>query len=558
VPVIVDTTHGTVAGTMTPGMLEAIETLPERAWRAGPVSRFVPSMANLRHLRAAVAGGIEWCDPAGRLAKLAAMDAYRREGHRKPAPFDLSYGFRTPPIGRQIEAFAFARYMEAFALFNDPGTGKSWCGLAIAAAKFEADEIDCLLIVAPNGVHRQWIDEQVPKHLPDILHRAVVYKKTKAARRAAMEPLDGGMRILSVNVEALSRGQAVKEIERFVRSGRCMVIVDEGTRIKNWTTKRTKSVIALGRLATVRAVLTGTPITKGLADLFPMFWFLDPDIIGLSTYRAFRDRYCVTVPAYRGAALGHVKVVGHKNVAELTSLIAPYCFRITKEGLPAKVYMTRSIELSDEQREHYNDLVRRFQTEIAGGMLTAVNAAARTIRLQQVLSGLLVLDEGEPVAIPEHRSASLIDLLEDLGEVQVVVWVRFHHDADVISAALARADISHVVCDGRTPDRERAARKQTFVSGNARVLVGNPAAMGTGTDGLQVAPVTVFYSHTYDAEQTWQAEDRTHREGMVETGGVYYRFVAPRTVDEQVLSNAASKLSLAERIVNDPSILQTV
>lgn len=552
---------GVIANAVGMAAADTIAALPDVHWPAGGEVRFRTTASNLRHLRANLTGAT-WRDPRGRLVELEAQDALDRAGHRPPDDTDRAYPFKTRPVGRQLEAFAFARHLPYFALFCDPGTGKTWICANVAAAKFEANEIDCLLVITPNGVNAQWVHEQLPKHLPDIEYRATVYKPGVRAMREAMAPLDGGLRILAVNVEALSRGNAIKDVVRFAKSGRCMTAVDESTRIKNHRAKRTKSILQLRDLSAVRCILTGTPITKGVTDLFSQLLFLHPDILGFSNFARFRDRYCITAPAYRGAAMGVVKVIGHRNLQELIDRIAPYCFRMTKEGLPEKVYERRDIPLSDEQRQHYNNMVTVFRTELEAGSLTAVNAAARTGRLQQILSGYLPRnddDSGDVQYFPQHRTQSLLDLLEELGDdCQVVVWYRFQMDGDLIAAALTTAGISHVVCDGRVPADERQRRKGEFVSGRARVYAANPAAVGTGTDGLQCAPVAVIYSHTFDAEQTWQAEDRTHRHGMTEDGGTYYQFAARGTVDELFLTNNEDKRTLAERIIDNPSILQTV
>jgi superfamily II DNA or RNA helicase len=547
-------------GTVSGAPYGALQELPDTHWPSGPVLRFRASTSNLRHLRATLGPDVRWIDPHGRLAEIAAADAFEAAGHRKPDDTDRAYLFKTPPIGRQLEAFAFARHMTAFALFCDPGTGKTWCALNIAAAKFEAGEIDAVAVIAPNGVHRQWIEEQVPLHLPDVPRWSATFTDTKRGLAAMMAPRPDVLRIVAVNVEAFARGKTAKLIERFMGTGRCMLIIDESTRIKNPRAKRTRAILKLRDLAAVRAILTGTPITRGIEDLYAPLSFLHPGIAGFSTFNKFRDRYCILAPAFRGAAFGVVKVTGHRNIDELTRRIAPYCFRMTKEGLPEKTYENRYIELSADQRRHYNELVALLRTELEGGSLTAVNAAVRTVRLQQVLSGYLPHNDdesspGDMTHIEQNRTAALIEVLDDSPQAQAVVWVRFQHDADVVSAALRLAGIPCVVCDGRTPVAQRETNKQAFVSGMARVYVGNPAAVGTGTDGLQVAALTINYSHTFNAEHTWQAEDRTHRQGMNPDGGHYVSFIARSTVDELLLSNTADKRTLAARIIDNPALL---
>lgn len=554
--------EGTVRGAFDMATFDALANLPDTHWPAGADIRFRMSPANLRYLRD-VLPAATWTDPAGRMLEIDALDIFARAGHRPPDESDFAYPFKTTPRAHQFRSFAFARFLKYFALFCDPGTGKTKMLLDIAAAKFEANEIDCLLIIAPNGVHSQWIIDQIPLHLPDVEYVAATFSNSRRRMADVMTPDAGRLRVLAVNVEALSRGNAINQVLEFVRSGRCMSTIDESTRIKNYRAKRTKNVMKIRDASVVRAILTGTPITKGVVDLYSQMQFLSPDILGFASFVAFRSRYCITAPAYRGAAMGVVKIIGHKNLAELTERIAPYCFRVLKSeclDLPPKVFERRYVELSDEQRRHYNELVLHFRTDLAEGSLTALNAAARTTRLQQILSGYLPRNDdesGDVNVIPQHRTQSLVDLLEDCGDEQAVVWIRFQHDADIVAAALSAAGISNVVCDGRADAAQRQARKVEFVSGRARVYIGNPAAVGTGTDGLQIAPVVANYSHTFNAEHRWQAEDRTHRDGMGDSV-TYYDFVARNTVDELFLTNTGDKRTLAERIIDDPALLTTL
>lgn len=545
---------GTIRGPFTMEQRQALAAMPDTNWQYDDTPRFRASAANITYLRTSLPGA-QW---TGDTSEVDLLQTLAAAGHRQPDDTDRSYEFRSVPTPGQMSAFAFARSLKYFALLCDPGTGKTKMALDIAAAKFEADEIDCVLVIAPNGVHRQWVDEQMPRHMPDVAHVAAVYGRSKRARLAieeATRPDGTKLRMLFINVEALSGNGPLAIVEAFIRSGRCMVVVDESTRIKNFrglnsrtSSNRSKNIIRLAPLAAVRCILTGTPVTKNYMDLFGQFYFLNPDILGFNNFFRFRDRYAVTAPAYARAPAGVVKIVRYINTDELLKKIAPFSIRVQKTGLPEKTFERRAIELTDEQRKHYNDMVRSLRTEIGTGTMTTTNAAARVVRLQQIVSGFLP-DPHDPdtdVLIPQNRTNSLIDFIDDIGDRQLVVWVRFHTDADIIAAAFDVAGISYVVCDGRHNDRVRTARKEIFTRGDAQVMIANYDAMGTGTDGLQVTGLAVMYSHTFDAEKRWQAEDRTHRTGLADEDCTFIELHAPRTVDDLFLQNGQDKRTMAQ------------
>jgi superfamily II DNA or RNA helicase len=549
---------GTITGPFDMLAREAIAALPDTNWQYDNTPRFRASAANIAHLRATLQDA-RW---TGDTADIDLLLRLATAGHRRVTDDDRAYGFRSVPTPGQLDAFAFARFLKYFALLCDPGTGKTKMGLDIAAAKFEADEIDCVLVIAPNGVHRQWVNEQMPKHMPDVAHSVYIYdtKTSRAAnarRQAILQPDGTQLRMVFVNVEALSGKGPMEFLRAFLASGRCMIILDESTRIKNFRglrakrgSNRAKNIISLAPLAEVRCILTGTPVTKNLMDLFGQFYFLNPNILGFDNFYRFEQRYAIVVPAYPRAPVGVTKIAGYQNVDELLNKIAPFSIRIQKTGLPEKTFERRAVELTDEQKKHYNEMVRSFRTEIGTGTMTTTNAAARVMRLQQILSGFLPdpHDPNADVLIPQNRTASLVSFIDDIGDRQLVVWVRFHTDADIIAAAFDVEGISYVVCDGREPEQVRTARKGQFNRGEVQVCIANYDAMGTGTDGLQVTGLAVLYSHTFDAEKRWQAEDRTHRTGLQDDDCTYVELHVPHTVDDLFLSNAEGKLALADRV----------
>lgn len=514
-----------------------------------------------------------WDDPDQRLLEARSIRYLRALRREQPGEYEYDFPYRMQPYEFQRELFTHARHMKGIACAPVAlGTGKTKMALDIAADKFLRDEIDCLLVIAPNGVHRQWINTALEQHMsPSVPYKAAVWKST--VKNMPQDVVEPGrirkLRILSFNIEAFSAssGRAIKAASAFARSGRCMTVVDESSRIKSPRAARTRTIMRLRDLSVVRVILTGTPMTKNLMDLFSQYEFIDPAIIGMSNAYTFRARYCVTMPAFRGAAFGQVKIVGYKNQEELIRKLAPVTFMVPKDvlGLPEQRWAQRTVPMTREQVEVYNALKNELIEDLrAKRIATPANAAVRLLRLQQVLCGRYVEqsdseDEDEPYKvireIPSLRHQVLRDVLEE-HDGQAVIWARFQPDIDLIVKTLSETGARVAAYDGRTKDADRAAAIEAFKSGDLDYIVANQAAGGTGVDGMQVASLAVYYSNSFNAEHRWQSEGRIHRIGT-QSPVLYLDLECPNTVDKLIRDNLKNKSNVARAIFDNPLLLSS-
>lgn len=535
--------------------------------------------ANLLFLLERCQGAI-WEDPAGKLMEARAhryIDALRRQ---EPTDADRGWPFKVEPKPYQLRIFAQARSMPNVALAPcAPGVGKTKMAIDIAAAKFLDGQIDGAMVIAdPPGVVPQWINEGLPTHMTDaVKYVADRYRPTRKINPKVMNRHEKRMRWLAFNIDSFrgSSGKARLQAEMFLASGRMLLIEDESSRIKTPTAERTKALIgyyARGKrhpgvrdLAAQRMILTGTPITKGIEDLWSQYEFLDPEIIGMSNYYAFRARYCVTAPAFRGAAFGQVKITGYRNVEEFVRKIAKVTFVVPKDvlGLPPKTYETIPVELTREQKMAYNAMRNQLVEDLDElKIATPKNAAVRLTRLQQLLCGRVYEQpsdlEEPPFAKPikSNRLITLTDWIDanSRGD-QLVIWCRFIDDILEIEQALRKMGRTPVTYYGDVGDDDREARKLAFVRGEASDFIGNPATAGMGLDGLQkAAERAIYYSGSFNREHRWQSEDRIHRLGMRGTAW-YGDMVAPKTVDQMILDSYKKTEELISSVMSRPELL---
>lgn len=264
-------------------------------------------------------------------------------------------------MGHQVEGLKRSDGKRNFAFIMEQGTGKTWLTLADAERCYQLDKIDGIAVIAPNGVHTNWVRREIPTHL-EIESKCYAWRGTPSTKKAkdAIEaiyrtvPQGSGrrepFRVFAINVEAVNSANGFEALKRFVTYGRIMVIVDESTRIKNPTAKRSKKVVELGRYGIARRILSGTPLTRAPTDLFMQFHFLKEGLLGTKSYRAFVAEFSVLLdPSHpkmiaimrklAGKSRGMPQVVAQdddgipmfKNLDKLSDLIAPHSYRVRKK-----------------------------------------------------------------------------------------------------------------------------------------------------------------------------------------------------------------------------------
>ena len=229
------------------------------------------------------------------------------------------YKFKTEPYKHQSDALEKCWDKEAFAIFAEMGTGKTKIALDNACILYNKGKIDRLLVVAPKGTYMNWVDQEIPVHVPDYIEKNVVFwkqstsQKYKEQLKNIMDNQDFRLKIMVMNVEAFSTKKGTKFANLFL-IGKSMMIVDESTTIKNPKAKRTKSILSLSNQTKYRRILTGSPVTRSPMDLWSQMDFLDPYILGQSSYYAFRTRYAVVIEATAaGGTHRYQKIVKFKN-----------------------------------------------------------------------------------------------------------------------------------------------------------------------------------------------------------------------------------------------------
>ena len=428
--------------------------------------------------------------------------------------------FKIAPWKHQADSFERFKDAAYAALFLEQRLGKTAVALAIAAHKYLRGEIDTLLIVAPNDIHYQWVNDAIPEHLA-VPHMAVLWRASKikqVAVRAQLKELlnyGDGLRVLAINVDALDTvafSAPTDGYANFLFAGhRVMTVIDESSDIGTASAARTKKAIRLGRASRARLILDGTPASAGPLGLYGQCQFLSPDALGFDSFVTFKAHY-----------------------AELRSGAV----------VTAAMVLTRYLRL---QQVSSGFLPAEKMAEVCP---TCGGTDPDCLACEGV--GFVVAELDEPKRIESLGVNPRLDLfVAELRRMPGpgIVWATFNYDMDSIVRAAREAGRAVVQFDGRVSAKDKAAAVAAFQAGHADLFVAKQRSAGRGQD-LARAEWSCYYSHGWSLRMRLQSEDRA--QSLKKTTSVgYLDLVGVDTVDERIVAALRAGRRLSDTITGD-------
>jgi len=470
----------------------------------------------------------------------------------------MKYKFKTKPYAHQITALEKSWNRETYAYFMEMGTGKTKVLIDNAAMLYDKGKINGLLIVAPKGVVGTWYNHELPTHLPNhienvtVLWQANITKKQKEILDSLFKAGED-LRILVMNVEALSTEKGYDYAFKFLHAHNALVAIDESTTIKNPSAKRTKNIIKLSNVAKYKRIMTGSPVTKNPLDLYSQCEFLNPYLLDFTSYYAFRNRYAQMKTIHvQGRSIQVVDKF--QNLGELSDTLKNFSYRVLKEDcldLPDKIYIKRQITLSADQRKLYEQMRKEALATLNGKKVTTVNALTQLMRLHQITCGHFTADDGSIQRIPNNRINELMSVLEET-EGKAIIWAHYQWDIKDIIKEVVKVHGPGSIVDyyGLTPQDERQDNIKKFQNNDkCRFIVGTPQTGGYGIT-LTAANTVIYYSNGYDLEKRLQSEDRAHRIGQ-KKAVTYVDINAEETVDEKIVKSLRKKINIASEVLGE-------
>ena len=447
--------------------------------------------------------------------------------------------------GYQRKGLDFLAYLSSFefggVLADDMGTGKTIQVISYLLRRKQTEGRAPSLVIAPTSVTHTW-ETEIARFAPDLKTLRLQSGSDRAQRFEQVNDAD-----VVITSYALARLDAAI-LEKFnFRT----LILDEAQNAKNPSSQIARVVRNLR--ADHRLALTGTPVENSLRDLWAIFAFVEPGLLGSES--SFRRRF--ENPIADG---------DEKAVRALRSRLEPFVLRRTKEDvakeLPARTEAIIECDLSPLQRRLYRGIAEAARRDVLaqldgeGGMEGAtVHVLAALTRLRQVCAhpGLLV-----PAYIDEPEASAKFDaFIETIEEVlsgghRVLVFSAFASMLKIMRSALEKRNISFNYLDGSTKDRDRQTEVENFMKPDgAPVFLCSLKAGGVGLT-LTAADYVILYDPWWNPAVERQAIDRTHRIGQ-HRPVTAYRMVTRGSVEEKIRALAERKSELSKTVIKADS-----
>lgn len=435
----------------------------------------------------------------------------------------------------QKDAIAFLERepLDHSALFLDMGLGKTVITLTAIADLQQSGRLGKVLIVGPLRVVRNvWRQEAAKwEHLQ---HLRFCLLRGNAKERAHL--LNQLADIYLINYELYTwLLEHLKSNPPRTGFPFHLTVFDELSKMKRISTKRYKAHKPFTKIkGAVRWGLTGTPTSRSLEDLFGEIFVLDGGKRLGTNFRLFRQRYFYPVD-FNGYNWKPFPGTAEKLAAKISDMTIKIDARDVLE-LPQVVENDIVFELPENVKEIYKQLEKEFFTKLESGeKVDVTNTGSLYMKLRQLASGVLYHDGGYTV-LHDEKLDILEDILEEAEGKPILCLTHFRADAERICSRFGAPQFG-----SGTSEREEQRILEDWSAGKIRLLVGNPASMGHGLDGLQYSGHhVVVFTPDWNREYYDQAIARIARQGQRHRV-IVHRILADTPIERAVVESLRKK-----------------
>ncbi len=424
----------------------------------------------------------------------------------------------------------------AVGLFLRPGLGKTSITLtAVNVLRYLRWEIARVLVIAPKKVAEATWSKEAAKwdHLQH-LKVITVLGSTAKRIRALNTPAD---------VYVINRENVPWLVDYYKQSWPFdMLICDESTSFKNPQSKRFKALKLIRRFCKKVVLLTGTPSSKGLIDLWAQVYLLDEGVRLGKTISQYRERYFIA-----NTHGGHFTDYKPKSDAESAVLeaISDICVSMKAEDyleLPECVEHEIPVVLDEKAKREYDQFERDLLLEIEDETITAQGAAVLTGKLLQFCNGAVYNADKQPVTVHDCKLDAYTELLEQLDGEPVITFYSFKHDLDRLLERLEK-----------TKRRVRVYRgpqdEDDWNAGKIDVLLAHPASCAYGLNLQAGGRHIVWYGLNWSFELNDQGRCRLWRQGSEFDRVFIHYLVVQDGVDEDVMAAIRARADTHETVM---------
>lgn len=437
------------------------------------------------------------------------------------------------------QAYAINRIVsdDAVGLFLRPGLGKTSITLsAVNILKYFKWQVQKVLVVAPKKVAEGTWSKEAEKwdHLKHL--RVVTILGSKPQRiKAVNTPAD---------VYVINRENIPWIVDYYKQDWPFdMVVLDESTSFKNSQSKRFKALKLVRRFMKKVVLLTGTPSSRGIEDMWAQIYLLDEGKRLGKTITAYRQMYfnCNT----HG---GHFTEYNAKDGAEAAVLdaISDICISMTADDyleLPSLIENEIPVVLDSKTKKEYDKFERDLLLELEEDTVTASTAGVLTGKLLQFCSGAIYNEDKKALPLHSCKIDAYMELIEQLGGESCITFYGFQHDKDRILEALSKTKLRvRVYKDTKDED--------DWNNGEIDVLLVHPASCAYGLNLQAGGRHIVWFTPNWSFELNDQGKCRLYRQGSPYDKVYVHYLVVQGGVDEDVIKAIDGREDTHNNVMN--------
>ncbi|MBL4629892.1 MAG: DEAD/DEAH box helicase, partial [Paraglaciecola sp.] len=429
-------------------------------------------------------------------------------------------------------------------LADDMGLGKTLQALAILLSRASKGPS---LVLAPTSVCFNWQQEAL-KFAPTLNIKLLADINNTAQREELLKQLT------SFDCVIMSYGLLQRESTILKDVHWHTIVADEAQALKNPLAKRTKAAYALK--SDFKMITTGTPIENNLTELWSLFRFINPGLLG--NIKRFGERFSLPIENADEEPLA-----AHKASQALKTLIQPFILRRMKNQvlteLPSRTEINIRVEMSAQERDFYEALRLNAIDNISQNGQQA-NAGEQRIRMLAELVKLrqaccnpkLVMAETD---IPSAKLAALNELLEELklNGHKALIFSQFVGHLQLIKQHIEACGFSYQYLDGSTPQKQRQKIVNAFQNGEGDIFLISLKAGGSGLN-LTAADYVIHMDPWWNPAVEDQASDRAYRIGQTRPVTIY-RLITQNTIEEKIVALHQHKRDLADKLLSGNQVV---
>jgi SNF2 family DNA or RNA helicase len=491
-------------------------------------------------------------------------------------------------------------------LWFDMGLGKTFVTIARCMQLYGAGLANTFLIICPTSVFITW-NQQLIEHIDRTANIKIIMAHGTKRERNIIDLktnyIDRPTFIITSYETNAVCWKALAEIRIDV------IIFDEVSKIKNMPRARTKAAHALARAQRNAFIyeLSGTPSSKNINGFYSLYELLFPSATGFSSFKAFEDYFnikteflklkmppeysptkeakTISIPTSKVNTLKpfgsdktfmelgfklvrHRIVEGEKNIlvvgkfyklkpnlsrlSKLSQLTRNLAYSLKKEqvakDLPPKTFIPRYVQMTDEQKKLYKQIVHEHAAEFKTVKFNFSDAFSPHIKLHQIANGYIKIRETVHVLSKQPKLDELDLILDEIPDEKIIIWSPFRPQINMVIQHLNKLKLPAWEIHGGIPIAARGGILQEFRATKPPCfLVANPEVAGMGLN-LEFSNYQIFMTNWFKPDTRQQAIDRQHRITQVKNV-IVIDLIATGSLEPRILNALNQEIQIENKIL---------